>query len=151
MGKRRADMGRQYRELDSKVKIAVEGVEALRPELLLAFPYERPGTAIEVRVDTEEFSALCPWTGLPDLGRLEVRYVPDRRLLELKSLKLYLLSYRQVGIVQEHAAARILEDLVAAVAPRRMSLELDYRVRGGLHTAVHAEHRGRSARGRRGR
>ncbi|HOX42515.1 MAG TPA: preQ(1) synthase [Myxococcota bacterium] len=146
MGKRKADMGRKYRELDSKVKIAVSGEEAIRPELLLAFPYERQGTEIEVRVDTEEFSALCPWTGLPDLGRLEVRYVPSRKLLELKSLKLYLLSYRQVGIVQEHAAARILADLVAAVAPRRMSLVLDYRVRGGLHTAVHAEHPRRRGR-----
>ena len=74
MARRKPDMGRKYRDLDSKVKIAIAGEEAIRPELLLAFPYERPATEIEVRVDTEEFSALCPWTGLPDLGRLEVRW-----------------------------------------------------------------------------
>jgi 7-cyano-7-deazaguanine reductase len=143
MARRKDDMGRRYRDLDSKVALEVQGVEAIRPGLLLAFPYAHPGQEIEVRVDTEEFSALCPWTGLPDLGRLEICYVPGKKLLELKSLKLYLLSYRQVGIVQEHAAARILADLVAAVAPRELRLVLDYRVRGGLHTAVHAEHRGR--------
>ena len=87
-------------------------------------------------LDTDEFTAVCPWTGLPDFGTLTVRYVPDRTLLELKSFKYYLLSYRQVGIVQEHAANRILQDLVAVCRPLRMSLTLDYKTRGGVHTTV---------------
>jgi 7-cyano-7-deazaguanine reductase len=79
---------------------------------------------------------------LPDYGRLVVCYAPDRRCLELKSLKYYLLSYRDVGIVQEHATDRILRDLVAACQPRRMTLTLDYRVRGGLHTVTRATYEG---------
>ena len=79
---------------------------------------------------------MCPWTGLPDFGTLTVKYEPDSACIELKSLKYYLLSYRGVGIVQEHAAHRILDDLVAACQPVRMTVTLDYRVRGGLHTTV---------------
>ncbi len=147
MARRKDDMGRKYRALDRQLALEVRGVEAIRADLLLGFPYEHPGQELEVRVDTEEFSALCPWTGLPDLGRLELVYTPRRTLLELKSLKLYLLSYRQVGIVQEHAAARVLADLVAVLTPRRLRLTLAYRVRGGLETVVTAEHPAR----RRGR
>ena len=66
-------------------------------------------------IDTDEFTAMCPWTGLPDFGVLTVSYVPDRSCVELKSLKYYLLSYRGVGIVQEHAANRILNDLASHV------------------------------------
>jgi 7-cyano-7-deazaguanine reductase len=106
------------------------------PGCLLAFPYDYPGSNAEVAIDTDEFTALCPWTGLPDFGALTLRYVPDRLCLELKSLKYYLLGYRNVGIVQEHAANRILQDLVAACSPRRMTLTLDYKTRGGIHTSV---------------
>lgn len=133
-------LSRRYRQLDEKVRLERRSERDIRPEVLLAFPYEFAGQPAEVSIDTEEFSALCPWTGLPDQGSLEVRYVPRERLLELKSLKYYLMSYRQVGIVQEHAAARILKDLVAAVRPRRMQVRLDYRPRGGLHTVVTVEY-----------
>jgi 7-cyano-7-deazaguanine reductase len=81
---------------------------------------------------------VCPWSGLPDFGRLVVRYLPKERVLELRSLKYYLLSYRQVGIFQEHAANRILNDLVRVTVPAWMELELDYRLRGGIHTTVTA-------------
>ncbi len=132
------DLNTSYAALDGKVEIDRRDETALRPDLLLTFAYEQPEREIEVLIESEEFTALCPWTGLPDFGALSVRYVPDRLCLELKSLKYYLLSFRSVGIVQEHAAARILSDLVQAVSPRRMSLTLDYRVRGGLHTSVSA-------------
>ena len=118
------------------VRYDADSKAAIDPGVLLAFDYEYPGQEAEVAIDTDEFTAVCPWTGLPDSGTLQVTYVPDKSCIELKSLKYYLLSYRQVGIVQEHAANRILNDLVAACQPLRMALTLDYKVRGGLHTAV---------------
>jgi 7-cyano-7-deazaguanine reductase len=132
--------GARYRQLDRELELPIEGEGAIRPDVLMTFPYQHPGREIEVQVVSEEFTAVCPWTGLPDQGTLEVRYTPARQLLELKSFKYYLLSFRAVGLVQEHAAARILEDLVAVLRPRRLRVELAYRVRGGLGTRVVAEH-----------
>jgi len=114
----------------------MEGEESVTSHLLLTFNYEYPGSDAEVVVDTDEFTAVCPWTGLPDIGKLTVRYVPNKLCVELKSFKYYLLSYRSVGIVQEHAANRILNDLVEKCDPLRMNLSLDYNPRGGLHTIV---------------
>jgi 7-cyano-7-deazaguanine reductase len=133
-------MSGKYRELEEKIRLEAEGESAIRPDVLLTFEYEYPGKDAEIAIDTEEFTALCPWTGLPDLGTLTVAYVPGNKLLELKSLKYYLLSYRSVGIVQEHAANRILRDLVEAVEPKKMTVVLEYRVRGGLHTTVTVSH-----------
>jgi 7-cyano-7-deazaguanine reductase len=79
---------------------------------------------------------------LPDIGTLTISYVPHHSCIELKSLKYYLLSYRDVGIVQEHAANRVLNDLVACCQPKSMAIVLDYKVRGGLHTTVKVEHAG---------
>ena len=110
------------------------------PGCLLTFDYDYSGRDAEVVIDTQEFTAGCPWTSLPDFGTLTITYVPDRECIELKSLKYYLMSYRDVGIVQEHAANRILADLVAACRPLRMIVALDYNVRGGLHTTVTARH-----------
>jgi 7-cyano-7-deazaguanine reductase len=103
---------------------------------LLTFEYEYPEQECEIIIDSDEFTAVCPWTGLPDFGTVVIRYVPNMKLLELKSFKYYLLSYRQVGIVQEHVANRILQDLAAVCQPRSMALTLDYKTRGGIHTAV---------------
>jgi 7-cyano-7-deazaguanine reductase len=111
---------------------------AVRPDLLDTFPYAYPGSPATVEISTEEFTAVCPWSGLPDLGTLTVRYVPRERVIELRSFKYYLLSYRSAGIYQEHAANRILQDLVRACAPAWMELDLDYRIRGGVHTVVRA-------------
>ncbi len=165
------DLAKRYRSLDETVRPHREGEEAIRPDCLIAFPYEDHGRvasgsskeatrrgrvasgsskeatrrghesqSAEVEVETEEFTALCPWSGLPDFGTLVVRYVPDRECLELKSLKYYLMSYRSVGILQEHAAGRILRDLAAACRPKSMTVTLDYKVRGGLHTVVTVNH-----------
>jgi 7-cyano-7-deazaguanine reductase len=108
----------------------------IRPDLLETLAYEYVGSPATVEFSTDEFTAVCPWSGLPDFGTLTVRYLPEAHLLELRSVKFYLLTYRNVGIFQEHAANRILEDLLRACAPRWMELELDYRVRGGIHTVV---------------
>ncbi len=125
-----------YKALDAKFSLQVHDESDIRPELLLSFPYEYPSSRQTVRIHTEEFSALCPWTGLPDTASLSLEYVPKDKLLELKSLKYYLLSFRQVGVVQEHAAARIFKDLVALLDPAELKVVLDYNIRGGLHTSV---------------
>ena len=132
------ELRQQYEDLDRQVLI--KGEETIDTECLLAFEYEYPEQESEVSVDTDEFTAVCPWTGLPDYGTLLISYVPSRSCIELKSLKYYLLSYRDVGIVQEHAVNRILKDLTALCQPRRMKVTLDYKIRGGIHTAVSVEY-----------
>jgi 7-cyano-7-deazaguanine reductase len=121
-------------------KFPFDGVEKIEPGLLETFPYEYRGREAEVVVSTDEWNCVCPFSGLPDFGTLTIRYSPDELCLELKALKYYLTTYRTVGIYQEHAANRVLEDLVAACRPRRMEVELDYRLRGGIHTVVRVHH-----------
>ncbi len=128
----------KYEGLDRP--LPVKDQSAIENQCLLTFQYEYPEQDTEVYVDTDEFTAVCPWTGLPDYGTLEINYVPDQSCIELKSLKFYLLSFRDVGIVQEHAVNRILIDLVRVCQPRSMKISLDYKVRGGLHTAVSVEY-----------
>ena len=113
-----------------------EGPEALTPAVLETFPYEYAGREALVEISTDEFTAVCPYSGLPDFGTLTVRYQPTETCIELKSLKYYLTGYRNVGIYQEHAAHRILDDLVGCCSPRWMEVALDYRLRGGIHTVV---------------
>ena len=132
------ELKEQYENLDWRLQVREES--AIDTECLMAFEYEYPGRETEVSIDTDEFTAVCPWTGLPDYGTLLVTYVPGESCIELKSLKYYLLSFRDVGIVQEHAANRILQDLVACCRPRRMKVSLDYKVRGGIHTEVSVEY-----------
>ena len=117
-----------------------EGVEAVTPAVLETFPYEYAGRGGVVEISTDEWSCVCPFSGLPDFGTLTVRYVPAQSCIELKSLKYYLTSYRSVGIYQEHAVHRILDDLVACCAPHFMEVVLDYRLRGGIHTVVTVHH-----------
>ena len=128
----------KYIHLDKE--LTLEGEEVIDPQCLLTFEYEYPEQPTEVSIDTDELTALCPWTSLPDYGTLKITYVPSNSEIELKSLKYYLLSFRDVGIVQEHVANRILKDLVALCNPQSMNIVLDYRVRGGLHTSVSVSH-----------
>ena len=93
-----------------------------------------------IRMQIPEFTCLCPRTGQPDFATLDLEYVPDRLCVELKSWKLYLWSYRDQGAFHEAITNRILEDLVAAVAPRRLRIEAVFNVRGGITTTVVAEH-----------
>ena len=132
------ELKEKYEGLD--MQLPSKGEEAIESQCLLTFQYEYPERDTEVVIDTDEFTAVCPWTGLPDTGELVISYVPSHSCIELKSLKFYLLSYRDVGIVQEHAANRILNALVASCQPRRMRITLDYKIRGGLHTKVAVEH-----------
>ena len=132
------ELKEQYENLDHRLAIRDEA--AIDTECLLAFAYEYPEQRAVVQVDTDEFTAVCPWTGLPDIGTVRISYVPCESCIELKSLKYYLLSFRDVGIVQEHAANRILMDLAALCRPRSMNVTLDYKVRGGIHCSVSVDY-----------
>jgi 7-cyano-7-deazaguanine reductase len=112
----------------------------LTPDVLETFPYEYAGREAMVEISTDEWSCVCPFSGLPDFGTLTVRYLPSEVCIELKSYKYYLTSFRNVGIYQEHAANRVLEDLVSCCNPSWMEVELDYRLRGGIHTTVTVSH-----------
>jgi len=118
----------------------IEKEDAIDFAVLEAIPFDYPGSATEVVCETKEFTCVCPWTGLPDFGRLVIRYVPDSRLVELKSLKYYLTSFRNVGILQEHAVNRILQDLVQLLKPVSMVVEAGYRERGGVKTTAVARY-----------
>jgi 7-cyano-7-deazaguanine reductase len=118
----------------------IQKEDAIDVTVLEAIPFDYPGSATEVVYETDEFTSVCPWTGLPDFARLIIRYVPDRSLVELKSLKYYLTSYRNVGILQEHAANRILKDLVQLLHPVSMVVEAEYGERGGIKTKATARY-----------
>ena len=105
--------------------------------------YENPAPARDytIRMTIPEFSCLCPKTGQPDFATLKLEYVPDARCVELKALKLYIWSYRDRGAFHEAVTNEILQDLVAATAPRFLRLTAEFNVRGGIYTTVVAEHR----------
>jgi 7-cyano-7-deazaguanine reductase len=107
---------------------------------LVAVDNPRPGRDYEVRCETSDFTCLCPMTGQPDFATVTVTYTPADRIVELKSLKLYLWSFRDEGAFHEDVTNRILDDLVAAVSPRRMTVHTSWNVRGGIVTEVTASH-----------
>ncbi len=113
------------------------GPETIDVAVLDTFPYD--GARQEIVTETDEFSAVCPYSGLPDFATLIIAYVPNTRCVELKSLKYYITSYRNVGIYQEHATARIAEDLFALLEPRTLSVTTVYNVRGGFETTCTVE------------
>ena len=107
------------------------------------FPNPRADRDYTIEIRCPEFTSMCPKTGLPDFGVIRIRYVPEARCIELKSLKYYLLEFRNKGIFYEAATNQILDDLVAACAPRRMTVIGDFTARGGITTKVTAEYAGR--------
>lgn len=108
--------------------------DAIDVSVLETIPFDYPGSATEVVYETDEFTSVCPWTGLPDFACLTIRYVPRHSLVELKSLKYYLTSFRNVGILQEHTVNHILDDLAALLQPASMVVEADFKERGGIKT-----------------
>jgi 7-cyano-7-deazaguanine reductase len=102
------------------------------------FPNPRPERDYEIAIRCPEFTSMCPKTGLPDFGEIRITYTPDSRCVELKSLKYYLIAYRNRGIFYEAATNQILDDLVTALEPRRMTVVGDFSVRGGISTIVTA-------------
>jgi 7-cyano-7-deazaguanine reductase len=112
---------------------------------LETFPNPRPGRPYEIAMECPEFTCLCPMTGQPDFATIRLRYVPAARCVELKSLKLYLWSYRSEGAFHEAVTNRICDDLVKALRPRWLEVEGDFSVRGGITTVVTARHGRRPA------
>ncbi len=117
-----------------------DDVSKIDASVLDTFPYEYAGKDIIINIETNEFTAVCPWSGLPDFAVIKVNYVPRRDCIELRSFKYYLLSYRNVGIYQEHGVNRILQDLVKCCKPKWMEVIADYNVRGGIHTVTKVEY-----------
>ena len=108
---------------------------------LETFPNPQLDRDYTISIEIPEFTCLCPRTGQPDFATLKLEYVPDKACIELKSLKLYIWSFRDQGAFHEAVTNQILDDLVGALEPRYMRLEARFNVRGGLHTTVRAEHR----------
>jgi len=100
------------------------------------FPNPRSERNYEIAIHCPEFTSICPKTGLPDFGEIRITYVPDQLCVELKALKYYLIEYRNLGIFYEAATNQILDDLVAACHPRRMTVVGNFSVRGGITTSV---------------
>jgi 7-cyano-7-deazaguanine reductase len=116
-----------------------------RPSALLeTFENPQPDRDYTIRIDTPEFTCLCPMTGQPDFANIQLEYIPHQHCLELKSLKLYFWSYRDQGVFHEAVTNQILSDLVAAISPRFMRVSAEFNVRGGVYTQVIAEHRAES-------
>ena len=125
-------MPRRYTETHAK-----SGLDHRFP-LIETWPNQFPG--YEIVIDIPEFTSVCPKTGLPDFGVLAIRYMPDRHCLELKSLKEYLFTYRNLGIFQENVVNRVLDDVVKAAKPKWAVVEGDFRPRGGIGTRVTARY-----------
>ena len=121
-----------------------QGPEAIDPGVLDCFEYEYADTsvggAVEIVTTTDEFTSVCPFSGLPDFARVTITYTPARLCLELRALKYYLMSYRNVGIWYEHLVNRMMGDLVNACRPKRMKVVIVCNPRGGLSSTVSAEY-----------
>jgi 7-cyano-7-deazaguanine reductase len=107
---------------------------------LESFPNPRPAREYEIKFTCPEFTCVCPKTGQPDFATINITYVPDETCVELKSLKLYLWSFREEGHFHEEVTNLILDDLVATISPRRMTVVGDFMIRGGIHTLVTVKH-----------
>ncbi|MBM3119343.1 MAG: NADPH-dependent 7-cyano-7-deazaguanine reductase QueF [Chloroflexi bacterium] len=125
-------------EIKRKVKnLKLEYKSYPQKELLIAMPNPYPGREYEEEIITSEFTTLCPLNrGQPDYATLTIKYVPDKQIIELKSLKFYLTSYRMAEIFYEEATNRILDDLVNAIKPKRMEIMAEWNIRGGIGTKV---------------
>lgn len=124
---------------NNKIKLKINDYSSIKPELLETFNYEYPGKKAVIKIQTKEFNAVCPWSGLPDFGDIIIEYIPDKLILELKSFKLYIYSFRNVGIYQEHVINKIFEDIKKKLLPVWLKITLIYNIRGGMETTVTRE------------
>jgi 7-cyano-7-deazaguanine reductase len=122
-----------------KVKFQAESPDMVDSSQLDPIDYHYAGRRdVDIVIRQPEFTSVCPMTGLPDFGRITIKYRPNLKIVELKSLKYYLMQYRNVGIYYEHVVNRILEDLVAVLSPKSMEVVGDFTSRGGIDTTVRA-------------
>ncbi len=131
--------------IQPEYKINFTGPEGIQPNFLETFPYTLPELGKLsvpeqlVKYETKEFSAVCPFSGLPDIATVCIEYIPDQKVLELKSLKYYFFSYRNVGIYQEHATQKIFQDIKKVLTPKKLAVTTIYNTRGGIDTTCRIE------------
>ncbi len=125
--------------LEKNIKYNIESPDIVKADVLDAIEYGyKSRRDIDIVIRQLEYTSVCPMTGLPDVGCITIKYRPDNKIVELKSLKFYLLQYRNVGIFYEHLVNRILDDLVAVLEPKSMEVTGDFTARGGITTKVTA-------------
>ena len=123
--------------LEKNIKYNIESPDIVKADMLDAIEYGyKSRRDIDIVIRQLEYTSVCPMTGLPDVGCITIKYRPDAKIVELKSLKFYLLQYRNVGIFYEHLVNRILDDLVAVLEPKSMEVTGDFTARGGITTTV---------------
>jgi 7-cyano-7-deazaguanine reductase len=125
--------------LEKQIKYTIESPDIVKSDVLIPMEYQYQNQRdIDIVIQQPEYTSVCPMTGLPDVGCITITYRPCDKIVELKSLKFYLLQYRNVGIFYEHVVNRILEDLVAVLKPKYMEVTGDFTARGGITTKVTA-------------
>lgn len=125
------------------IRYKADSPEIIKADVLDPIDYAYSGqNDTSISIQQPEFTSVCPMTGLPDFGTIIICYVPNRKIIELKSLKYYLLQYRNVGMFYEHLTNRILDDLVMALKPKKMEIKGEFTARGGLTTMVTARYEG---------
>ena len=131
---------------ETRLEIRSTPIEEMNLYPLDTFEYEYVGNRIEIEFTSAEFTAICPFSDFPDFATLRIRYVPNRRCIELKSMKLYINSFREVKIFYEHVVNRILEDFVAACDPLEFHIEGDFNARGNIKTVIRASYQKEKAK-----
>lgn len=130
---------------EKPVGYTIENVDTVKSDVLDPVEYSyRSRRDIDITIKQPEFTSLCPMTGLPDVGCITITYRPGERIIELKSLKFYLLQYRNVGIFYEHVINRIMDDLVSVLDPQWLEVTGDFTSRGGITTKVTAVYEGKN-------
>jgi 7-cyano-7-deazaguanine reductase len=126
---------------DHSIRYTIDTPDIVKTDVLDPIEYKYKGKRdIVITISQPEFTSVCPMTGLPDFGTINIRYSPDKFIVELKSLKYYLLQFRNVGMFYEHVSNRILDDLVQALTPKWMEVTGEFTSRGGLTATVHARY-----------
>ena len=130
---------------EKNIKHNIESPDTVKADVLECIEYEfKSRRDIDIVINQPEYTSLCPISGLPDVGCITIKYRPDTKIVELKSLKYYLLQYRNVGIFYESLVNRILNDLVAVLEPKSMDVTGNFTARGGITTTVTAEFQGKN-------
>jgi len=130
--------------VEKQIKYNIESVDIVKTDVLEALAYQYQSRRdIDIVIRQPEYTSVCPMTGLPDAGCITIKYIPNQKIIELKSLKFYLLQYRNVGIFYEHVVNRILDDLVTVLEPKAMEVTGDFTARGGITTKVSAAYEGK--------
>ena len=130
---------------EKKIRYPIKSPHIVKTDLLDPIDYRYQSKRdIDIVIKQPEYTSVCPMTGLPDVGCITIKYRPDAKIIELKSLKFYLLQYRNVGIFYEHVVNRILDDLVSVLEPKFMEVVGDFTARGGITTHVKAVFEGKN-------